>query len=81
MPEFSSSKIINNCLRVNNEKGESGIGYYIIIGCELMVQIGLTADLEPQFLKWDGATVHRKERRNLLGQSDLAKGEMREVVM
>ena len=44
MPDFSSSNIINHRFNVNNYKGESGIGYYIIIGRYLMVQLGLTAD-------------------------------------
>ena len=41
MSEFSSSKIINHCLRVDNDKGESRIGYDMIIGRNLMVQLGL----------------------------------------
>ena len=68
MPEFSSSIIINHCFHVNNNTGESGIGYDMIIGCNLMVQLGLTEDFKRQVLQWDGATVHRKERSNLLGQ-------------
>ena len=31
MPEFSSSKIINHRFHVDNDKGESGIGYDMII--------------------------------------------------
>ena len=43
MPEFCSSKIINHRFHVNKNKGESGIGYDIIIDRDLMVQISLTA--------------------------------------
>ena len=32
-------------------------------------------------LQWDVATVHIKDSSNFLGQSDLTKREMREVVM
>ena len=46
-----------------------------------MVHIGLTDDFKCQVLQWGGATVHSKYRSNLLGQSDLTKHEMREVVM
>ena len=46
-----------------------------------MVQLGLTAEFNRQVLQWDGTTVHMKDTRNLLGQSDLTKREMREVVM
>ena len=53
----------------------------MIIGRDLMVQIGLTADFKRQFFQWDDATWHMKEPSNLLGKSDLTKREMREVVM
>ena len=53
----------------------------MILGCELMVQIGLTDDFKRQVLQWDGSTVHSKESSNFLGQSDLTKHEMRDVVM
>ena len=53
----------------------------MIIGHDLMVQIGLTSNFKRQVLQWDGATVHMKDPRNLLGKSDLTKRKMREVVM
>ena len=51
VPEFSSSKIINHCFHVDNNKGESVIGYYIIIGCDLMVHKGLTSNFKRQVLQ------------------------------
>ena len=71
MSEFSGSKIINHRFHVDNNEGESDIGYDMIIYRDLMVQLGLTADFKRQLLQWNGAIVHRKESRNLLGQSDL----------
>ena len=53
----------------------------MIIVCDLMVQLGLTAEFKRQVLLSYGATVHMKEPINLLGQSNLTKREMREVVM
>ena len=53
----------------------------MIIGRNLMVQIDTTDDFKRQVLQWDGATVHMKEPRSLLGQSDLTKHDMSEVVM
>ena len=53
----------------------------MIIGRDLMVQIGLTANFKHQVLQWNGTTVHVKESRNLLGKSDLTKREMSEVIM
>ena len=76
-----SSKIINHQLHAANDKGESGIGYDVIIGHELMAQLGLRANFECQVLQWDVATVHMKESSGLLGKSDLNKSKMREVLM
>ena len=46
MPKFSSSKIISHWFHTDNDKGESGIGYDVIIGRDLMVQLGLTANFK-----------------------------------
>ena len=53
----------------------------MIIGRDLMVQLGLTANFKRQFLQWYGDTIHMKEPSGLLGKSDLTKREMREVVI
>ena len=81
MPEFSVSKIIHHRFHVDNDEGESGIGYEKIIVRDLMLQLGLTADFKHQLLQWDDAIVHMKDPRNLREQSNLAKREMRKVVM
>ena len=81
MLEFSSSKISNHWFHVNNDNGYSGIGYDMIIGCDMMVQIGLTSYFKRQILQWDSATLHMKEPSVLIGKYDLNKWEMREVVM
>ena len=51
MLEFSSRNIINHHFHVDNDKGDSVIGYDIIIGRDLMVQLGLTAGYKRQFLQ------------------------------
>ena len=81
MPEFSSSKIINHRFHANNDKGESGIGYDMIIGRNLMVKLGLTAGFKRQVLQWDGATVYMKKPISFLGKYNLTKRKMRKVVM
>ena len=81
VPKLSSRKIINHRFHVDNNKRELGIGYDMIIGRDLMIQIGLTVDFKHQVLQWDGANVHMKYPSSFLGQSDLTKCEMREVVM
>ena len=53
----------------------------MIIDCDLMVQLGLTAEFKRQVLQWNGATVHMKEHICLIGKSGLNKSEMHEVVM
>ena len=81
MPEFSSSKIINHCFHVNNDKGESSIGHGMITGRDLIVQLGLTVKFKRQLLQWYGSTVNMKEPKGLLGQYDPNKRNIREVVM
>ena len=81
MPEFSSSKIIEHRFRVDNDKGELGIGYDMVIIHDLMVQLGLLADFKHQALQWDGITVLVKEPRVLQGQSDLTSHEMCKVLI
>ena len=81
MPDFSSIKIINHRFHVDNNKGESGIGYDMIIGRDLMVKLGLTDSFKHQVLQWDGSTVHMKGPSGLIGKSDLTKREMHKVVM
>ena len=60
MPDFSISKIIEHCFHVYNNKVKSGIYYEIIIGRDLMVQLGLMSNLKRQFPQWGGATVPLK---------------------
>ena len=51
MPDLSSIKIINHRFHLDNDKGESGIGYDIIIVRDLMVQLGLTDEFKRQVLQ------------------------------
>ena len=44
IPDFSISKIILHHFCADNDEGESGIGYDMIIDCDLMVHLGLTVD-------------------------------------
>ena len=57
MPQFSISKIILHQFHIDNNKGESCIGYDIIIGLGLIVQLGLWTKFKRQALQWDGDTV------------------------
>ena len=60
MLEFSGSKIISHCSHVDKDEGKSIIDYDMVIGRDLMVQLGLKANFRRQVLQLDGATVHMK---------------------
>ena len=45
----------------------------MIIGHDLMVQLGLKVDFGCQILEWDENVVPMKETGNFLGQHDLTK--------
>ena len=68
IPEYSSSKVIQHRFRVDIGIGESGIGYETIIGRDLIVKLGLSADFKCQFLQWDSVNVPKKEPIGLLGK-------------
>ena len=53
----------------------------MILGHDLMVQLGLSADLKRQVLQSDGVIVLTKKPSVLLGKSELTIREMRVVVM
>ena len=60
MPYVSSSKIILRQLHVDNNEGEYGIGYDMIIGHDLMDQLGLLDGFNNQVLQCYGATASMK---------------------
>ena len=60
MLEFSSSKIIPYHFHVDTNEGELCIGYDMIIGRNLMIQLGLSSDFKRQVLQRDGGTVTMK---------------------
>ena len=68
MPDFSIRNIFNHRFHVNNDNIYSGIGYDMIIFCDMMVQLVLTSYFKHKVLQWDGATVHMKEPSGLLGK-------------
>ena len=79
MTEFYISKIIEHQFHVKNDKGKLGIGYDMIIGHDLMVQLGLSADFKRKVLKWDGVTLPMKEPSGIQGKSYLTSHNMCKV--
>ena len=53
----------------------------MVIGPNLMVQLGLMSDFKIQFIQWDSAEVTMKDPSGLLGQKNLTGRNMSEVVM
>ena len=74
-------KITLHRFHVDNNEGESGIGYDIIIGNDLMVKIGLSVDFKSQVLQWYSATLPIKEPRSLQRQTYLTSCEMHKVLI
>ena len=68
--DFSSSKIINHHFNVDNNKGDLGIGYYRIIGHDLMVKLGLMANFKRHVLQGYSTTVPIEETIGMLSKSD-----------
>ena len=81
MTYFSRSKIKQHRFRVDNKIGELGIGYGMIIGRDMMVQLGLPDDFKLQVMQWDGVTIPMKEPSSLLWKSDITSREMGKVIM
>ena len=54
---------------VDNKKVESGIGYDMIIGHDLMIQLVLLSKFKRQVIQWYEATVPMQEPSSLLGKS------------
>ena len=60
MPKFSSSKIVTQNFSFDNNGGESGIGYDMIISSDILVNLGLSANFNCRVLQWNGATSRMK---------------------
>ena len=46
----------------------------------MMLQLGLKANFRHQILEWDDTVIPMKDPVNFIGQPDLTKSEIREVV-
>ena len=65
MPEFSRRKIITHRFHVDKFQGDEGISYYLIIGHDLMIKLGLKADFGHQILEWDDTVVPMKDSEKI----------------
>ena len=81
MLDFSTRQIITHLLHVNKSKFNSGIGYYMIIGHDLVVKLGLISYFIFSVFGWDDTSVHIKYLGNLLGNHTITKPDMHEVAI
>ena len=81
MQDFYIRKIIQHRVKIDNDKVESGIVHGMIIGHDLMLQLGPLVDFNHQVIQLYGVTGHMKETRGLLGQSDLSNHNMHNVII
>ena len=52
--------MILDFFHVDNNEGQSVIGYDMIVGRDLILQLGLLAKFKYPFFQWGGATVPMK---------------------
>ena len=76
-----SRKIKLHRFHIDNNEGELVIGYDMIIGRDLMVQIGLLDHFKCQVFQWDGSAVPMKDPISFLDQTDSTSHNMCEVVI
>ena len=68
--DFSGRNVIMHHIHVDNNKGESRIGYDMIIGCELIVHLVMKANFGYKIPEWDETLVPMKEPGNFLGKTN-----------
>ena len=71
MTDLSISKIITHHYHVNGDESDKCIGYGMIIGCYLMVQLGMIYDFKCNLIEWDVALVIMKYPGNITGSYNL----------
>ena len=81
MSEFSISKIIPHRFHVDNNECESGIGYDMMIGCELVVKLVIPDKYKFRVIQWNCVTVPIKEPSDIICQIDITSRDMIEVLM
>ena len=71
MPEFSRRNIVTHLFNVDKEERAYRIGYDMIIGHELMLQLNLKENFGRQILEWDEIVVLIKYSINFPGKPSL----------
>ena len=62
LPEFDLNKIIEWKMHVDDSTAASASNYDMIIGTDLMIELGINIDFDKRVMTWEGATVPLKNR-------------------
>ena len=73
--------MITHRFHAENAQIDAGIVYGMIVDRDIMLQLGLKFNFERQILEWYETIITMVVPGNLLGQSDLTKLYMQEIVM
>ena len=70
LPEFDTNKVITWPCHVDDKTIKENAQFDMIIGMDLMVDIGLVVDCENKLIKWEEMTIPVKQR-NLLSSNEV----------
>jgi len=64
LAEFSPSSIINHTFQVGEESTAGDIGYDVIVGRKLLIELGLIMNFEDRTMSWNGNVVPMRSLRH-----------------
>ena len=81
MPQLYIIKIAPQYFCVDNDGGNQGVGYGMMIVIDLMLHLGLMTDFKPNIIEWNDTvvTINYMGRRNR--QTNISKCDMKQVVL
>ena len=71
LPEFSQDKKVTWICHIDDKTNPKQAQYDMILGMDLMIAIGLTADCESRTIKWEGMEIPLKEKDQLMNKEML----------
>ena len=71
LPEFDEQKLIEYKVHVDNITNSTTSRYDMIIGTDLMEELGITLDFKNRIMTWEGATAPMKTRNWSMDKSKL----------
>ena len=65
VPEFDNDKVVTWACNVDDKTPQENAQYDMIIGMDLMTEIGIVIDCEDKVIKWEGQEIPMKENHLL----------------